>query len=68
MLALYWIEQQCQTNTAGFEEVSSGQVRFRTSNGVDDRHDDFEEVTVLRNIHFTNESVTPDTVAQAARP
>ena len=44
------------TNTAGFEEVSSGQVRFRTSNGVDDRHDDFEEVTVLRNIHLTIES------------
>ncbi len=44
------------TNTAGFEEVSSGQVRFRTSNGVDDHHEDFEEVTVLRNIHFTIES------------
>lgn len=44
------------TNTAGFEEVPSGEVRFRTSNGVDDRHDDFEEVTVLRNIHLTIES------------
>jgi len=52
------------TNTAGFEEVSSGEVRFRTSNGVDDRHDDFEEVTVLRNIHLTIESVTPDAVSR----
>jgi hypothetical protein len=31
-------------------------VQFRTSNGVDDCHDDFEEVTVLRNIHLTIES------------
>jgi len=52
------------TNTAGFEEVPSGEVRFRTSDGVDDRHDDFEEVTVLRNTYFTIESVKPDAVAQ----